>query len=249
LGGTSEGRILAQKLAGDARFVTLLSLAGRTRTLQLPSTPHRVGGFGGADGLAAFLQREGITALVDTTHPFAAQISANAVKAAQITGTPLVRHARSAWRAEPGDRWLEVNDMAAAARALGAVPKRVFLSIGRLEIAAFHSAPEHDYLVRAVDSFDPGLPHARLVTARGPFEFAAERELLERERIEIVVSKNSGTTATYAKIAAARELQLPVIMVKQPQLPAADERGSLEEIVLWLEQRWHQDTSAMRRGE
>jgi precorrin-6A/cobalt-precorrin-6A reductase len=124
----------------------------------------------------------------------------------------------------------------------------VFLSIGRLEIAAFHSAPEHTYLVRAVDSFDPGLPEARLITARGPFEFAAERELLEREYIDIVVSKNSGTPATYAKIAAARALQLPVIMVRQPQLPAADELGSLDALVSWLE-RLHHDEASMRRGE
>jgi precorrin-6A/cobalt-precorrin-6A reductase len=125
--------------------------------------------------------------------------------------------------------------MPAAAAALGAAARRVFLSVGRLEIAAFAAAPHHDYLIRAVDAFVPNLPQARVIAARGPFEFDAELALLERERIAVVVSKNSGTSATYPKIAAARALGLPVVMVARPQLPAARCAATLEEILAWLD--------------
>jgi len=243
LGGTSEGRLLAAQLATDPRFACVLSLAGRTRNLQLPDTPHRVGGFGGVDGLAAYLRERRIHALVDTTHPFAARISANAVSAALQTGTALLRFARKPWAPVAGDRWLEVDDMPAACAALGKEARRVFLSIGRLEIAAFHAAPQHHYLVRAVDPFETGLPQARLITARGPFDLDAERALLREADIEIVVSKNSGTAATYAKIAAARELELPVVLVRMPRLPPVHEVDSLDAIVPWLVQRAHEASS------
>jgi len=239
LGGTSEGRLLAGRLAADPRFACVLSLAGRTRNLQLPNTPHRVGGFGGVEGLAEYLRTHSIHALVDTTHPFAARISANAVSAAAQTGTALLRFARRPWLPASGDRWIEVDDMPAACAALGTAPRRVFLSIGRLEIAAFHAAPQHQYAVRAVDPFETGLPHARLITARGPFELDAERALLRDAAIQIVVSKNSGTAATYAKIAAARELGLPVVLVRMPRLPPALEVDSLDAVVQWLVQRTH----------
>ena len=237
LGGTTEGRVLSEQLAGDPRFRTMLSFAGRTRSPQLPEAAHRVGGFGGVPGLVDYLQRERIGALVDATHPFAAQMSTHAVLAARATGVPLLRLEREAWQAGPGDRFIQVSDMHAAALAIGSPPKRVFLSVGRLEIAAFAAAQQHSYLIRAVDAFDPlesGLPHARVIAARGPFELAQERALLERERIEVVVSKNSGTPTTYAKIEAARALQLPVIMLARPQPPAAATVGSLAEIVTWL---------------
>jgi precorrin-6A/cobalt-precorrin-6A reductase len=237
LGGTTEGRVLGEQLAGDARFQTTLSFAGRTRSPQLPETPHRVGGFGGVAGLIEYLQRERIAALVDATHPFAAQMSTHAVLAAGATGVPLLRLERAAWRARPGDQFIEVADMHAAAFAIGVMPRRVFLSVGRLEVAAFAAAPQHAYLIRAVDAFDPqqnGLPHARVIAARGPFDLAQERALLERERIEVVVSKNSGTPATYAKIEAARALQLPVIMLARPPLPAATCAASIAEVATWL---------------
>jgi precorrin-6A/cobalt-precorrin-6A reductase len=252
LGGTSEGRRLAELLALDERFASVVSFAGRTRELRLPETPHRIGGFGGVSGLASYLRERGVDALVDVTHPFAAQISENAARAAQLTGTPLLRLARAAWQRDPDDRWSEVDDMAAAAAALGAHPRRVFLSIGRLEIAAFRAAPQHAYLIRAVDTFEPELPHARVLAARGPFELAAERALLESEGIEVIVSKNSGTTATYAKIAAARALGLPVVMVRQPTLAAVPEVRSLDEIHAWLSALAplpHQKPSSMCRGQ
>lgn len=246
LGGTSEARGLAERLAGDARYEVLLSFAGRTRSLQLPAAPYRVGGFGGAEGLAGFLRAESFDALVDATHAFAAQISRNAVAAAAASGRPLIRLAWPAWRAEPGDRWIDVPDMAAAAAAIGGEPRRVFLTIGRLEVGAFRAAAQHDYLIRAVDEFDPELPRARVMTARGPFALEAELALMRRERIEVLVSKNAGTPTTYAKILAARRLQLPVVMIQPPQLPAAMSAGSAQEIADWLAAHV---PSAIQRGE
>ncbi|MEY4512007.1 MAG: hypothetical protein RLZZ450_4129 [Pseudomonadota bacterium] len=234
LGGTNEGRLLAKQLASDARYQTLLSYAGRTASLHTPDTPFRVGGFGGAEGLALFLREHTFDAVVDTTHPFAARISANAVAATERTGTPLIRLTRPSWHALPGDYWTEVATMEAAADALGPRARRVFLTVGRQEIAAFLRAPQHDYLVRAVDPFDTGLPRARVLAARGPFTLEAERKLLRDERIELLVSKNSGTELTYAKLLAARELGIPVAMVQRPHVPAARESASLADVLAWL---------------
>lgn len=234
LGGTSEGRVLAEQLAADARVDALLSFAGRTASLQAPALPHRIGGFGGVAGLIDFLRAGGFHALIDATHPFAARMSANAVHAAAALQLPLLRVERPAWVPVEGDRWHEVDDMDAAARALGGEPRRVFLTIGRLEIEAFSSAPQQHYLARAVDPFVLPLPNAKLISARGPFDVAAERELLERETIEIIVSKNAGTPATYAKIEAARALGLPIIMVRRPQLPAAETVASVAAAQAWL---------------
>jgi precorrin-6A/cobalt-precorrin-6A reductase len=234
LGGTTEGRVLSERLDRDVRFDVLLSFAGRTASLQRPALAHRIGGFGGVDGLAEFLVRERFGALIDATHPFAAQMSANAVLAAERTQVPLIRWTRDAWQPAAGDRWISVATMAEAAAAIGVEPKRVFLSVGRTEIEAFHAAPQHAYLIRAIDLFATELPNARVLAARGPFERAGEMELLERERIEVIVSKNSGTDATYAKIEAARTLGLPVIMVERPHLPPATLARSLPEIEDWL---------------
>jgi precorrin-6A/cobalt-precorrin-6A reductase len=235
LGGTSEGRLLGEQLERDLRYQTLLSFAGRTERLVRPASEHRVGGFGGAEGLARFLREHEFTALIDATHAFAAQISANAVRAANLTGVPLLRVTRPAWQPQAGDLWREVVDMEAAVDALGSTPRRVFLTIGRLEAAAFQRAAQHDYLLRAIDSFDPGLPRARVIAARGPFDRLAEQQLLERERIELLVTKNAGTIATYAKIAAARALSIPVVMVARPFVPAAEERDSVAGALAWLD--------------
>ena len=239
LGGTNEARRLADRLVGDERFGVLLSFAGRTDNRILPATPYRVGGFGGSAGLEVFLERERFGALIDATHPFAVAMSTNAVRAAQSRDVPMIRFERTRWRPEPGDRWVSVSDMAAAAQALGHAPRRVFLTIGRKEVAAFKAAPQHDYLVRTIDAFDPELPRARVIAERGPFEFAAELALMQREEVDVVVSKNSGTDATYAKVVAARRLGLPVILVEPPALPDAPVARTLDEIVNWLE-RVHQ---------
>jgi precorrin-6A/cobalt-precorrin-6A reductase len=234
LGGTSEGRQLAERLAPDSSFSALLSFAGRTQNLQRPNVEHRVGGFGGSEGLAAFLRDGRYDALVDATHPFAARMKQHATRAAELTGIPLLRLESPPWAKVAGDNWIEVADMAAAALALGERPRRVFLGIGRLELAAFQAAPQHDYVIRAVDDFRCQLPRARVLAARGPFELAPELALLEREHIEVVVSKNAGIAGTYAKVQAARVLGLPVVMVARPPKPAAATLESCEQALAWL---------------
>ncbi len=234
LGGTVQGRLLAAHLANEARYDALLSFAGRTESLQRPAVAYRVGGFGGVAGLTAFLREQGFEALIDATHAFAAQMSHHAVAAAAAAAIPLLRIEIPAWRENVGDHWQHVPDMQQAALALGPAPRRVFLSIGRLEASAFAAAPQHDYLIRAVDGFEPPLPRARVLAQRGPFVLHAERALLTRERIEVVVSKNAGTSATYAKVEAARDLALPVIMVERPRLPRAETVASVEQACLWL---------------
>lgn len=218
LGGTTEASAIAAALAHHPWVRPVLSLAGRTRAPVLPAVPARRGGFGGADGLAAYLRAQGVAALIDATHPFAAQISRNARAAAQQAGVPMVTVSRPPWVAGPGDRWTDVADMPAAARALGAAPRLVFLTVGQQELAPFRLAPWHHYLIRSVEAPDPALlpPAARCIAARGPFREDAERALLERERIEMVVTKNSGGTAVAPKLAAARALGIPVVMVARP---------------------------------
>jgi precorrin-6A/cobalt-precorrin-6A reductase len=237
LGGTAEARGLAQRLAGRSDLAVTLSLAGRTATPAVQPVPVRVGGFGGADGLADYLSAERVDALIDATHPYAAIISANAARAAQSTGVPLLALRRPPWIPIAGDRWIEVEDIPAAVAALGAAPRRVFLALGRKELAPFTAAPQHHYLVRSVDPVDPPLavPYATYVTARGPFAEAAERALLGVHAIGVVIAKNSGGTATYGKIAAARSLGLPVIMPSRPPLPAVTAVETIEEALAWLD--------------
>jgi precorrin-6A/cobalt-precorrin-6A reductase len=228
LGGTTEASAIARALAGDGRFVPVLSLAGRTRAPVKPPIPWRVGGFGGAEGLAAYVRSEGVVALIDATHPFAARTKANAA----LAGVPRVAVLRPAWERQDGDRWTEVADMAQAFVALGMERRRVFLSIGRQDLAPF--GPRHAYLIRSVDPPDPIPPDATVISARGPFTLDAERTLLLTHRIEVVVTKNSGGDATAAKLAAARSLGLPVVMVARPPPPeppvVRDAAGALD----WL---------------
>lgn len=221
LGGTTEASALARLLADDARHEAILSLAGRTANPRPQPIATRVGGFGGADGLAHWLDAERTDAVIDATHPYADQISRNAVEACKRLGVPLVSIVRPAWQAELNDRWQIVPDADAAVRALGPAPRQVFLSLGRQELHLFAAAPQHHYLARSVDAPDSsGLPPDLVVVqARGPFDRDAERTLLRDRRIDVVVSKNSGGDATYAKIAAARELGLPVIMIARPDKP------------------------------
>jgi precorrin-6A/cobalt-precorrin-6A reductase len=186
--------------------------------------PVRTGGFGGAAGLAEHLRIQRIAALVDATHPYAARISANAAAAAREAGIPILALRRPGWTRRPGDDWTEVADAAEAAAALGPEPKRVFLALGRQEVAAFAAAPQHDYLIRSVEPVgEAAPPGARHILARGPFDEAAERALLASERIEVVVCKNSGGDATYGKIDSARELRIPVLMLRRPVLPTVPE--------------------------
>lgn len=243
LGGTSEGRRLAEQLAKGARHAAVLSFAGRTESLVDPGVPFRVGGFGGVEGLVAHLEREGYHALIDATHPFAAQMSRHAADAALRVRLPLLRVECPPWSPVPGDRWTTVPDMGTAAAALGSAPRRVFLTIGRQELEAFAIAPQHDYLIRAVDPFAPLLPRARVIAERGPFEVDAEHRLLEDEKIEVLVSKNSGTPSTAAKLEAARRLGLEVVMVARPELPRVPTVHTAAGAMAWLDAQ-----ASMRRG-
>lgn len=222
LGGTSEGAALARRLDGDARFEVISSLAGATR--HPAALPGRLkhGGFGGADGLAAYLKAERIDRVVDATHPYAARISAHAAEACGMADVALLRLARPPWRRQGGDRWIEVDDAAAAARALPGLGRRIFLSLGRKDLAAFAGLDGIWFLVRLIEAPAVPLPLPRheLVLGRGPFRREDEIALLRRHAVEAVVSKNSGGAATYAKIEAARVLGLPVVMLRHPPEPA-----------------------------
>jgi precorrin-6A/cobalt-precorrin-6A reductase len=222
LGGTTEARLLGQQLAIRGDRAVTLSLAGRTASPLAQAVPVRSGGFGGTAGLIQYLRDNKIHALIDATHPYAATMSAHAQSAAAQTHTPLLSLCRPPWRAIAGDQWTDVHDAQEAARALGVEPRRVFLAVGRQEIASFAAAPQHRYLIRSVDPVDPPLEvaHARYILERGPFSEDRERELLREHEIDIIVAKNSGGVATYGKITAARALGLPVILLRRP--PALD---------------------------
>jgi precorrin-6A/cobalt-precorrin-6A reductase len=247
LGGTTEARLLGERLAKRGDLDMMLSLAGRTAAPVPHAVPIRIGGFGGAAGLADYLIREGIGALIDATHPYANVISANAAAAARDTGVPFVALRRAPWCAVAGDRWIEVNDTAAAVRAIGETGRNVFVALGRNELAPFAGAPQHHYLIRSVDPVDPPLPlpYVTYITARGPFSEADDRALLTAHAIDIVISKNSGGSAAYGKIAAARALGIGVIMLSRPVVPEAPAVETVEAALAWLD---HTLTSAAARG-
>jgi len=237
LGGTTEATELGQALAGDARFDATLSFAGRTQRPLAQAIPTRTGGFGGIEGLAAYLRDHAIDALIDATHPFAAQMTAHAVAAAQQTGVPLLVVLRPAWVPGPGDQWTMVPTMQAAAAALGPVPRRVLLTIGQKDLAPFTAAPWHDYLTRSIEPPSVSLPQVRFIAARGPFVLDDERHLLQAERIEVIVTKNSGGGATDAKLEAARQRNLPVVMVARPPAPDAETVPDAASALAWLARR------------
>lgn len=236
LGGTTEATALAQALAGRPDMAPVVSLAGRTQRPVLPSVGWRIGGFGGPEGLAAWLRSEKVAAVVDATHPFAARMCWNAAQACASTGVPLLRFGRPPWTAQPGDRWTDVPDMEAAVAALGPDPRHVFLTVGRLSLPAFAAAPQHLYLVRSIDAPQDlsMLPRHRLLLARGPFDAEAEEALMREEGVAVLVTKNSGGSATAGKIAAARRLGLPVVMVARPPRPATEEASDVEDVLAWL---------------
>lgn len=228
---------LAERLAADANYAARMSFAGRTNELRAPAVPYRVGGFGGSSGLAAHLRAENIAAVVDATHPFASRMSANAVIASAEAHVPLIVYTRPGWERQDGDAWIDVDDFDSARAALGEEPKTVFLAVGRQELGAFCGGVAHRYIVRSVDAPERALlpAGARVILARGPFEEAAELTLLRNAGAEIVVSKNSGGAATYGKIAAARQLGIPVIMIRRPRPAAEAELHDADAVWAWLE--------------
>ncbi|WP_323798150.1 cobalt-precorrin-6A reductase [Nisaea sp.] len=242
LGGTDlANAFIAALRAAHPDLEIVLSLAGRTRDPKLPDCVIRTGGFGGAEGLADYLRQEGITALVDATHPYAAQISANAATAAAETGTPCLHLVRPAWEQAPGDNWYPATDYEDATRHLDALsqthPLTVFLTVGRQGLEPFHYLMNGTHVVRAVEQPDEAElpPGARAVLARGPFREADEAAFLKENEIDVIVSKNSGGTATYGKILAARSLRMPVVMVARPPVPEGAIVGDVESALVWVE--------------
>ncbi|MEE2860279.1 MAG: cobalt-precorrin-6A reductase [Paracoccus sp. (in: a-proteobacteria)] len=233
LGGTSEASALARLLAG-AGVPAVFSYAGRTAMPVAQPLPLRIGGFGGAEGLARHLQEGGFTHLIDATHPFAARISRNAIQAARFTGTPLLALQRPAWQPEPGDDWTCVADMEGAVAALPRDPAQVFLAIGKQNLADFAGLP-HRWLLRLVDRPDvPPLPRARIVIARGPFTEAGDHDLMAVHGITHLVAKNSGGIGAAAKLAAARRLGVRVVMIDRPALPDRPTVAEPAEALDWL---------------
>ncbi|WP_088940738.1 cobalt-precorrin-6A reductase [Rhizobium sp. N122] len=213
LGGTGEARLLAEALAARANGDVLLSLAGRTEKPAVQPVPVRIGGFGGAAALADFLTAGGYDLLIDATHPFAERISANAAFAAETTGIAAIALRRPEWQRLPGDHWREVRSIPAAIEALGPSPRRVLLATGRQGAHHAEAAPQHFYLIRSVDPVEPALANVDYVIDRGPFTLEGESALLKQRRIDVIIAKNSGGAATYAKIEAARLLSIEVMMV------------------------------------
>lgn len=247
LGGTTEARVLGEALAPRFDFDVVLSLAGRTADpLPLPVSV-RLGGFGGIEGLATFLEQQRIDLLIDATHPFANRISANAAAAAKIANVPVFALRRDAWVPVEGDRWQLVETVQSAVSALGQSPRRVFLAIGRQEAHAADAAPIHHYLVRSVDAVNPPLlaPDVEYLLARGPFELNEELRLLRDSRIDVIITKNSGGTATYAKIEAARLLGIEVMMVERASAADVPAVGTVEAAVRHID---YLVSAAMKRG-
>jgi precorrin-6A/cobalt-precorrin-6A reductase len=234
LGGTTEANLMAQAIA-KAGLAGVYSYAGRTEAPMGQPIHMRVGGFGGVEGLRAYLQAEGISHVIDATHPFAAQMSTNAVAACEAEGVPLIALERAPWVAGEGDRWTQVPDIAAAVVALNGPPQRVFLAIGRQHIDAFAAQPQHQYLLRLVDTPSGPLPFpAEVVVARGPFDVAGDTALMQEHGTEVVVAKNAGGKGAVAKIAAARALGLPVVMIDRPAIPPRRVARSVAEVMAWL---------------
>lgn len=237
LGGIADASLLATEIA-RAGIDAVYSYSGRTRAPADQPLPTRIGGFGGVSGLADYIRREGITHVIDATHPFAAEMSRNAVEACAQTGTPLIALERAPWTRAPDDKWIEVGDVAVAAAALPEAPARVFLGIGRQHIVPFAARPQHAYTLRFVDPPEAPLPFAAdVIVSRGPFTLDGELEMLRSRGIAWIVARNSGGDGARAKVDAARILDLPVIMISRPNLPDRLRVESVTEVMQWLGHR------------
>jgi precorrin-6A/cobalt-precorrin-6A reductase len=235
LGGTTEATALCKALA-STRVRATLSYAGRTKKPLELGLPQRVGGFGGAAGLANYLRDHAVTHVIDATHPFAAQMSCNAVEACAQAKVPLIALTRAPWLAQAGDNWQHVADIDGAVQALKRPSMRVMLAVGRMHLEAFAANPDHFYLLRLVDQPEAALPfptcHAEI--SRGPFTTEGDIALMQQHRIDIVVSKNAGGIGAQSKIIAARQLGLPVIMIDRPALPQRSETHDVQSVIDWL---------------
>ena len=235
--GTTEARELTTNLAKIAQVEIITSLAGRTHSPSKSLGDVRVGGFGGVSGLVNYLQEMDIDVLIDATHPFAQQMAENAAKAAKTVKIPHLKLLRPSWEKVEGDSWIEVPSLAAAAQSLTAGSQRVFLTIGRQELKVFANLPNIWFLMRMIDSptSESIIPLGKILCDRGPFSLENEKEILINYRIDTIVSKNSGGDATYAKIVAARELQIPVIIVQRPLYPETEQVTNINDAIKWWE--------------
>jgi precorrin-6A/cobalt-precorrin-6A reductase len=245
LGGTGDAHQLAAATQQISGLTVISSLAGRTQQPILPMGQVRTGGFGGEQGLIDYLQNHEIDLVIDATHPFARQISENVVTAVAALKLPFLVLERSAWQQNPDDNWLEVAGHQAATKLLPSLGQRIFLTIGRQELGFYAHLQDLWFLMRSIDPPDPtAMPPGELLLAKGPFDLAAERELLLKYNIQAIVSKNSGGSATYAKILAARELGLPVVMIQRPPAPLGDRATTLEQAIEWLHQQLGYSTAS-----
>ncbi len=237
LGGTAEARALAVALV-EARIEVTSSLAGRVADPALPAGAVRIGGFGGIDGLVRYLRDQRITAVVDATHPFAAAISAHAAVAAELSGVPLLRLTRPGWRHHrDADRWLWVADTDAARRAADTA-ERPFLTTGRQSLDRFLPWSDRAVVVRVVDPPAFAVPPAwTVIRSRGPYRLAAERQLMLDHRVDTLITKDSGGQHTEAKLQAARELGLPVVVIERPDPAAVPQVADVTEALVWVRAR------------
>ena len=241
IGGTGDAaklvRLLADRFGNRLEITT--SLAGRTRSPERLPGGVRIGGFGGASGLANWIVKKGVELVIDATHPFAATMSENARAACKATGARRLVLGRSKWTAQTGDRWHLVTDVVAAARLVPKIGQRPFLTVGGGDVSCFSVLGSMRIVVRLIDKPSEPLPLANyeLVQGRGPFELAAEEKLLKKHEIDVVVVKNSGGQATYAKIEAARKAQIPVIMIERPPAVRGERVEHLSCAVSWIEER------------
>ncbi len=236
LGGTTEARRLAESLVAEETVQVTSSLAGRVAHPRLPPGEVRVGGFGGADGMAEWLRAHRVDAVIDATHPFAGTISFNAAAAAAAVHVPQLALRRPGWVPSDGDRWHAAGSLAHAAELLPGLGRRVFLTTGRMGLAAFAGLDSLWFLVRSVDAPDAPYPaRTDILLDRGPFTLDGERELILRHRIDVLVTKDSGGDATAPKLTAAREAGIPVVVVRRPPVPGGvPVAGTPQEAVAWL---------------
>ena len=236
LGGTSEAAGLAHACAGRSGLRVISSLAGRTRTPAALPGEVRVGGFGGSEGLQRFLVAQAIGRVIDATHPFAARMASNAEIACRELEVPRLRLLRPPWQVQPGDRWTLAADMAEAAGRLPALGRRAFVTVGQGDLEAFADVRGVRLVVRTIEPPAARLLHDAIwLFGRGPFRLEDELLLLRTYDIDVLLTKASGGDATYAKLAAARLLGLPVLMVRRPAPPSGPIVESVPEALAWLE--------------
>jgi len=248
LGGTSEAVIAARHLATMPGIAATLSLAGRTNKAAPGPLPVRIGGFGGIAGLVDYLMRETIDVVLDATHPFAAQISGNAIAACAEANVPLLSIERAPWKSISGDDWREHRDIEAAIAALPDAPQTVFSAFGRSSIPKLTAKPQHRYVIRVVDPVDlpSELTRATVITARGPFRTDDDIALFREHRVAAVLAKNSGGDAAYSKIEAARRLHLPVYIVARAPIANRQSVATVSDALSWIAH--HQASRAAERG-